>query len=173
MANTASDQLLVDVYEQLHRTVRVKPDVPSRVIFARDTRASGPALVEALVDALKATQTEYSDHGILTTPQLHYLVRCVNTKTSKRPYGDASENGYYEKLSAAYVKAMKGRKAQGHVTVDCANGVGGPKLKELITYLPAVDDGGVEIQTVNDDVSNPDRLNHQVILSLGTTSNRD
>ena len=165
LANTASDRSLVDVYEQLHHTVRVKPDVPSRVIFARDTRASGPALVEALVDALKATKTEYSDHGILTTPQLHYLVRCANTEASKRPYGDVSENGYYEKLSAAYAKAMKGRKAQGHVTVDCANGVGGPKLKELIKHLLTVDDGGVEVGVVNDDVSNPDQLNHQVILS--------
>jgi phosphoacetylglucosamine mutase len=55
---------------------------PARVIFARDTRASGPSLVVALKDALDATGTEYTDHGILTTPQLHYLVRCINTQVS-------------------------------------------------------------------------------------------
>jgi phosphoacetylglucosamine mutase len=162
LANTASDTLLGDVYEQLYRTLRVRPDSPARVIFARDTRASGPSLVEALVDALKAAGSEYTDYGILTTPQLHYLVRCVNTKGSRNEYGDTSEKGYYEKLASAYKKAMEGRRAHDAVTVDCANGVGGGKLKELIKYLPRREDGGVEIKVVNDDVSHPEHLNYQV-----------
>lgn len=162
LANSASDKLLVDVYEQLHNTVKAKTETPSRVIFARDTRASGPALVEALVDALKATETEFTDQGILTTPQLHYLVRCINTKGTSAEYGEPTEEGYYEKLASAYKKAMDGRKASGSVVVDCANGVGGPKLKELIKYLPGVKEGGVEIKAVNDDTSNADKLNYQV-----------
>ena len=118
--------------------------------------------MEALVDALKATKSEHTDYNILTTPQLHYLVRCINTKGSKHEYGDVSEKGYYEKLSKAFVKAMRGRKAHGYVTVDCANGVGGSKLQELVKYLPGAEEGGVEIKIVNDDVSKPDRLNYQV-----------
>lgn len=152
----------MDVYNQLHHTVKAKPDAPSRVIFARDTRASGPSLVTALVDSLKATKTEFTDHGILTTPQLHYLVRCINTQGSKQEYGEPSEKGYYKKLSSAYSKAMTGRKADGHVTVDCANGVGGGGLKELIKHLPSVGEGGIEIGVVNDDIVNPERLNYQV-----------
>ena len=58
---------------------------------------------------------------------------------------------------------MSGRKANGAVTVDCANGVGGPKLRELIKYLPNASEGGVEVKIVNDDVMQPERLNHQVI----------
>ncbi len=154
---------MVDVYEQLFSTLKVKHETPSRVILARDTRASGPALVTALVDALQATKTEYTDYGILTTPQLHYLTRCINTRNTRYPYGEPTEKGYYEKMSKAYAKAMKGRKAEGHVTVDCANGVGGPKLKELIKFLPSVQEGGVDIKVVNDDTANPDRLNFQVM----------
>lgn len=37
--------------------------------------------------------------GVLTTPQLHYMVRCVNTNNA---YGQPSEQGYYEKLSSAF-----------------------------------------------------------------------
>ena len=37
--------------------------------------------------------------GILTTPQLHYIVRCVNTNGA---FGSPTERGYYQKLAAAF-----------------------------------------------------------------------
>jgi phosphoacetylglucosamine mutase len=138
---------------------------PARVIFARDTRASGSSLVAALVDALKTADVEYIDYKILTTPQLHYLVRCENTKGTEYAYGDVSEKGYYEKLGTAFKATLQGKKCPGFVTVDCANGVGGPKLRELIKYLPKPDEG-VDIRVVNDDVLKPESLNMQVRLSF-------
>ena len=59
---------------------------------------------------------------------------------------------------------MHGRKPNGGVTVDCANGVGGPKLRELVKYLPTTAEGGLDIKVVNDDVVKPDRLNYQVSI---------
>ena len=151
------------MYEKLSSDLKVNPNAPARVIFARDTRASGSRLVACLVDALEATGAEYTDYKLLTTPQLHYLVRCVNTKGSQWEYGEVSETGYYEKLSTAFKQAMGHRKANGSVTVDCANGVGGPKLKELIKYLPKANEpGGIDIKVVNDDVLTPENLNVQV-----------
>ncbi len=41
--------------------------------------------------------------GMLTTPQLHFIVRCVN---SDRKYGKPSEEGYYTKLSNAFNRLM-------------------------------------------------------------------
>ena len=141
----------------------MNPQAPARVIFARDTRASGSTLVASLVDALGAAGAEYTDYKLLTTPQLHYLVRCVNTKGTQYEYGEISEVGYYEKLARAYKKAMGHRRSTGVVTVDCANGVGGPKLRELIKYLPSSnEDGGININIVNDDVLKPENLNMQV-----------
>ncbi|KAI9724318.1 MAG: hypothetical protein M1812_000386 [Candelaria pacifica] len=161
LANAATDQALVEEYNKLEIDLKIKPEIAARVILARDTRASGPPLVDALVDAFKATGSEYVDHNLLTTPQLHYLVRCINTKDTQYEYGNASEEGYYEKVAAAFLKAMKGRKVNGGVTVDCANGVGGEKLRNLVKYLPKVEETGVEIKIVNDDVVHPERLNHQ------------
>ena len=60
---------------------------------------------------------------------------------------------------------MQGRQFIGAVTVDCANGVGGPKLRELIKHLPSPSEGGLEIQVVNDDVVQPEKLNHQVYIA--------
>lgn len=90
------------------------------------------------------------------------MVRCINTKGTRDEYGEATERGYFEKLSGAYVKVMKGREARSRVIVDCANGVGGSKLRELLKYLPSPKEGGVEIKVVNDDISAPERLNYQV-----------
>jgi phosphoacetylglucosamine mutase len=165
LANAKSDEELIEVYSKLESTLNIKPDTPARVVFARDTRPSGPALVTALVHALEATGTEYVDYKIMTTPQLHYITRCTNTEGTPQSYGDVSEQGYYEKLAAAFQEAMKGRKTVGPVTVDCANGVGGPKLAELIKYLPKPSEGGVEIKIINDDVLKAESLNHEVSFS--------
>jgi len=162
MANAATDDALIQTYQKLATDLKVNNDTPARVIFARDTRASGSSLVASLVDALKATNTEYTDYKLLTTPQLHYLVRCENTKGTQYAYGAVSEVGYYEKLAKAFRSAMQGKKIVGSVTVDCANGVGGPKLRELIKYLPSPSEGGLEIKVINDDVLRPENLNMNV-----------
>lgn len=133
------------------------------MVYARDTRASGPRLVSALLAALEASDTEYIDYKLLTTPQLHYITRCLNTKDTHYEYGEPTEQGYYQKIAAAFKTATGTRKFNGPVTVDCANGVGGPKLRELIKYLPSASEGGLEIKVVNDNVVEPERLNHQVI----------
>ena len=164
LANTPLDQL-ADVYEQLVKEIDVKLDNPARVVFARDTRASGSRLVSVLSTALTSTNVEFTDFKYLTTPQLHYIVRCKNTLGTPYEYGEPTEEGYYRKLSTAFKTVMKGRTTTGPVTVDCANGVGGPKLQELIKYLPSAKDGGVDIVVVNDNVINPDSLNFEVSCS--------
>lgn len=131
---------------------------PARVVFARDTRASGSRLVGVLNAALTATEVEFIDFKYMTTPQLHYVVRCKNTLGTQYEYGEPSEQGYYEKLAQSFMKVMLGVKVQGNLTVDCANGVGGPKLRELMKFL----DTGLDIKVVNDDVINPDSLNFEV-----------
>ena len=138
----------------------------ARVVFARDTRASGPRLVAALEEGLKASGCEYTDYNLLTTPQLHYITRCLNTKGTPYDYGEPTEQGYYTKTASAFREAMGGKRFNGSVTVDCANGVGGPKLRELIKHLPPTSERGLEIKVVNDDVVRPERLNHQVSQAL-------
>ena len=61
---------------------------------------------------------------------------------------------------------MNGKKSNGPVIVDCANGVGGPKLRDLVKHLPSASEGGLDIKIVNDDVVQPERLNYQVSESV-------
>ncbi|BDD60682.1 hypothetical protein MAP00_005783 [Monascus purpureus] len=171
LANAPLEKI-ADVYDELIKEIDVKMDNPARVVYARDTRASGSRLVGILNSALTVTETEFQDLKFMTTPQLHYVVRCKNTLGTQYEYGEPSEQGYYEKLAEAFKRVMKGVKVKGGLTVDCANGVGGPKLRELVKYLPSAEAGGVNIKVVNDDVINPDRLNFECGADFVKTKQR-
>ncbi|KAL9000923.1 MAG: hypothetical protein Q9188_005569 [Gyalolechia gomerana] len=172
LANAPSDKELANAYSRLIDECQVKAETKASVIFARDTRPSGAHLVSILVEALKAANADYVDYKLLTTPQLHYITRCLNTKGSPYEYGDPTEDGYYAKMAASLKVAMHGRQFVGSVTVDCANGVGGPKLRELIKYLPSSSDGGLDIKVTNDDVGKSERLNHQCGADFVKTNQR-
>ncbi|KAH8905376.1 n-acetylglucosamine-phosphate mutase [Coniochaeta sp. PMI_546] len=157
LVNSPTHEQLADNYTKIVEAFRITSKTPAKVIYGRDTRPSGHKLIGALVDSLIATDSEYVDYKILTTPQLHYLVRATNTEGTDLSYGEVSEAGYYKKLVDALARAMKGRKINGSVTVDCANGVGGPKLWEFIKHVQGR--VPIDIKVVNDDVLRPEVLN--------------
>lgn len=174
LANTASEDM-GKAYEKLVNDtlvdeIRQLQDRPANIVIGRDTRASGPTLVKALKAALDAVGAKYTDYGYLTTPQLHYMVRCINTQNTPYAFGEATEEGYYKKMASAFKKIIYGRSIQGSVTVDCANGVGGPKLREMIKYLPSSKEGGIDIKVINDDVLRPEALNQDVSCKHSTRS---
>jgi len=169
MSNARTPEELVALYGQLLAPLRVDELKPATVIFARDTRPSGARLVKALTAALDAVGAKYLDYGYLTTPQLHYLVRATNTQESAHPYGEVSEDGYYKKLGSAFAKAMQYATAQSPITVDCANGVGAPKLKKLIEHLPS---DKLQIKVVNDQIDNADVLNEKCGADFVKTQQR-
>lgn len=152
----------MQIYNKLATDLKLKPEVEAEVVFARDTRVSGPSLVKALEDGLKATGAQYQDFGIFTTPQLHYVTRCLNTKGTTYSFGEPTEEGYYKKMADAFKVVMKYKKTRAFVTVDCANGVGGPKLRELVKHLEPASKGGVDINIINDDVAKTEALNLDV-----------
>lgn len=161
LVNSPSDKDLLDGYKALATQLKVDLKAPAKVIYGRDTRPSGHTLVAALADAFEATGTEYVDYKILTTPQLHYLTRATNTEGTPESYGEVSETGYYKKFADAFAHALKGRKVKGTLVVDCANGVGGPKLSEFLKYIPK-DKVLFDVKVVNDDVLRPEVLNLDV-----------
>ncbi|KAK4547644.1 hypothetical protein LTR36_000601 [Oleoguttula mirabilis] len=169
LANSKDGAELRNGYMHAVKDLKIEQTKEAKVIFARDTRPSGARLVKALIAGLEATGTKYIDYGYATTPQLHYLVRATNTQNQPIPYGEVSMEGYYKKTAEAFKQAMKYATPKGPVTVDCANGVGAPKLKELMKYLgPDI----LEINIVNDKIENPDVLNKNCGADFVKTSQR-
>ncbi|THH16809.1 hypothetical protein EW146_g3882 [Bondarzewia mesenterica] len=135
LANAASTGDFIKALETLVKTAKIDLAKPARVVYARDTRPSGPALVSALEDGLKAIGAQGRNAGVTTTPILHYFVRSINTKGTKDAYGEDSEEGYFRKLSDAFKKLVAGKPALPPLIVDCANGVGTEAANKIAGYL--------------------------------------
>lgn len=106
LANAATTEDFIKALETLVKTAKIDLSKPARVVYGRDTRPSGPALISALEDGFKAIGAESRDAGVTTTPILHYLVRATNTKGTKNAYGEDTEEGYFKKLSGAFKKLV-------------------------------------------------------------------
>lgn len=73
------------------------------------------------------------------------MVRCQNTAGE---YGEATEEGYYKKISKAFLhlRSLSGKTEVPVIKLDGANGVGALKIKEMAKHL----DGSLSIWVCND-----------------------
>ncbi|KAH9898322.1 phosphoacetylglucosamine mutase [Cubamyces lactineus] len=135
LANAPTTDAFIDALDAFVKTLNIDLSKPARVVYARDTRPSGPALIAALENGFKAIGAEARNAGVTTTPVLHYLVKAINTKGTKDAYGEDSEEGYLQKLSTAFKKLVAGKPAIPPLVIDCANGVGAIVGEKLAQHL--------------------------------------
>lgn len=106
LANAPTADAFIEVVENLIKLAKIDLTKPANIVYARDTRPTGPTLVAAFEDGLKASGAVGRNEGIKSTPVLHYLVRCINSKGTAEAYGEDSEDGYMRKLSGAFKKLV-------------------------------------------------------------------
>ncbi|XP_075410946.1 phosphoacetylglucosamine mutase [Tenrec ecaudatus] len=106
------------------------------IVIGRDTRPSSEKLSQSVIHGVTVLGGQFHDYGLLTTPQLHYMVYCRNTNGQ---YGQATVEGYYQKHAKAFVELTKQASHIGDecrtLKVDCANGIGALKLREMEPYF--------------------------------------
>lgn len=102
LANATTDATLLAALHHIIAVAEIPLGAKCTVVYGHDTRPSCPALVKALEHGLAAIGARTIPAGLVTTPQLHYLVRCHNTLGTPEAYGAPSQEGYYAKLAAAY-----------------------------------------------------------------------
>jgi hypothetical protein len=106
LANSPTEDELIKSLDSIISEFKIDLSFRPSVVYAHDTRPSCPQLVKSLEDGMKCFDTETIFAGLKTTPQLHYLVRCINTKGQPNTYGEPSEEGYYKKLSSAFLELI-------------------------------------------------------------------
>lgn len=135
LANAKEDDLEVTL-NNIATSVGVDMATPASVVVGMDTRPSSASLSQAVQDGVKATGGKLTDYGIVSTPQLHFMVRSINTNQA---YGIPTAEGYYEKLAKAFIKLNEKKENLGcyktEVRIDGANGVGADVLKKFLPYL--------------------------------------
>ncbi|KAJ0970885.1 hypothetical protein J5N97_018844 [Dioscorea zingiberensis] len=143
LANAPDSQHLLDLVVQFaeRENIPLSGTQSAEILLGRDTRPTGEPLLEAAKQGINSIIGAVAvDMGILTTPQLHWMVRSRN-KGSK-----ASEFDYYAQLSKSFrclidliPENIVKNEGDPKVLVDGANGVGGEKLEELKKMLKGLD----------------------------------
>ncbi|GBN47311.1 Phosphoacetylglucosamine mutase [Araneus ventricosus] len=160
------DDYLSDCLKTIACSSGINYDIQANVFLGRDTRKSSESLANAALDGVKSLKGEVKDFGLLTTPQLHFVVKCQNFQKYSALTAPTPE-GYYKRFSTAFnslISQMTDHPQRGHsrgtnyipeVYVDGANGVGALKLRELQSYIDSL-----QFQIFNDGSSGI--LNFQV-----------
>ncbi|XP_071375438.1 phosphoacetylglucosamine mutase [Centroberyx affinis] len=155
LANAEQEDLLTALKDIIEREA-INMNQEANVFVGKDTRSSSARLSQAVLDGVSALGGHSKDYGLVTTPQLHYMVCCQNTQGR---YGEATVEGYYHKLSQAFIQLTKNvpnrTDDQKHLSVDGANGIGALKVREMEGHLK----GELQISLFNDGTSG--KLNHQ------------
>ncbi|XP_068137657.1 phosphoacetylglucosamine mutase [Hyperolius riggenbachi] len=143
----AEEHELQTVLTNIIKQESINMQQESFIAIGRDTRPSSENLSRSVIDGVSSLDSKFQDYGLVTTPQLHYVICCRNTNGA---YGEPSVEGYYQKLSKAFKELIQ--QAPGHgselgcLRVDGANGIGALKLKDMEQYLQPM----LSIQFFND-----------------------
>ncbi|KPP71183.1 Phosphoacetylglucosamine mutase-like [Scleropages formosus] len=135
LANAEQDVLLTALKDVIEKEA-ISMDQDANIFIGKDTRPSSEKLSQAVSDGVMSLGGHVHDYGVVTTPQLHFMVRCQNTQGC---YGSPTMEGYYRKLSQAFVQLTKHAPNrtddQKHLLVDGANGVGALRLRDMERFL--------------------------------------
>ncbi|XP_015245556.1 PREDICTED: phosphoacetylglucosamine mutase [Cyprinodon variegatus] len=155
LANTEQEELIPALKDIIEKEA-INMSQEANVFVGKDTRSSSASLSKAVLDGVKALGGNSKDYGLVTTPQLHYMVCCQNTQGK---YGEATVEGYYNKLSQAFSQLAKNASNrtddQKHLSVDGANGIGAIKVREIESHLKR----NLQLSIFND--GSRGKLNHQ------------
>ncbi|XP_034018411.1 phosphoacetylglucosamine mutase [Thalassophryne amazonica] len=155
LANAEQDDFLTALKDITEKEA-INLSQEANVFVGRDTRSSSASLSQAVMDGVSALGGHSKDYGLVTTPQLHYMVCCQNTQGT---YGEPTVEGYYHKLSQAFTHLTKNASNrtddQKHLFVDGANGIGALKVHEMEKHLKSE----LQISLFNDGTTG--KLNYQ------------
>ncbi|CAG7910985.1 unnamed protein product, partial [Brassica rapa] len=148
IANASSPQELVSLIKDFveREEIAIEKGGKGEVWLGRDTRPSGERLLRAAEIGVRSVLGSVAvDVGVLTTPQLHWMVRAKNKGLN------ATESDYFENLVTSFkclIDLIPVKVEISTLLLDGANGVGGMKMEVLRGYLSNLD---VEIRNTGRD----------------------
>lgn len=140
------------------------------LVVGRDSRESGPALLKCLLAAAKELfNAKIDNQGLLTTPQLHFLTNEISHGAT-----NVTETCYYRHFLQAWDDIARLYDVNNSLptvpslTIDAANGIGGPKVEQLLSQWACRD----QVHFINNQWNNPQLLNHDCGADFAKTNQR-
>ncbi|EPY37163.1 phosphoacetylglucosamine mutase [Strigomonas culicis] len=184
-ANVATGEELLSVFDACAKCFGVsQPSLVKKVTstdgccmhLGRDTRLTGVDIIKVVESALSLTvDINYINHGLVTTPQLHFIVYNVNQRIDKDTRHSLAKemtvgvNTFYETLLESFEQLMKRvvgvPTARRKIVVDTSNGVGYYGLKNIVEYSRSRESDVLgtyfDFILVNTNVDDPSVLNFE------------
>ncbi|KRY55926.1 Phosphoacetylglucosamine mutase [Trichinella britovi] len=132
------DDQLISTLEMIVSKNNICISAEASVFCAHDNRESSTVLYNVLKSGVDVMSGKFILFGMLTTPQLHFIVRHGNCFKNYDPV--FLENFYYEEVTKAFknvnTSMQQSCKAYNpNVFIDCGNGVGGKAMRFFVENL--------------------------------------
>ncbi|KAG0657625.1 Phosphoacetylglucosamine Mutase [Maudiozyma exigua] len=162
LANIASNESFDNLVNYIRDIIQEqKIDIHgsmAHIAVGMDSRESSPRLMNCLMSTLEPIfNAIVINHGMLTTPQLHYLTSCHNEEDIR----NVSIETYNRNFQSTFKKLLNIYNIQGfnncfdNLIVDCANGIGAPQFERFSSLLSQ----SSMIKFTNDNYLHPETLN--------------
>ena len=129
----------------------IAQNLESKVMVAWDTRDSSPRLIKALKNGIEAMGITVIDFGVMTTPQLHFLIWYGDRQGDLNSLKEDDYYKYYETNLQEYWKLInkESTQYQNYMIVDASDGVGGIQVKKL-DFISNQSYYNTQINVIND-----------------------
>ena len=152
LANASNADELIHQVNEIVNKYQIDLSIVPSVNVGYDTRPHSVPLTQSVLSGIQCfTHSIITNYGLVTTPQLHYMVYLNNTTSRTVQLSD-----YYTHFSSAYRRmlATTGAKQQQQrrIVVDCAFGIGGKAIREMNNHLSDL----IEFSVINDSSDDDD-----------------
>ncbi|KAI4290805.1 phosphoacetylglucosamine mutase [Pancytospora philotis] len=132
--------MLNRLFRQNSNSSGMNDSIYGNVIIGRDTRESGVSITENIKSLLGEMRCNVFDYGVVTCPEMHYLIRKSNEAGEMVP-----KESYINHLYGCYSDLRELTENQLETAIDTANGVAGVKIDELMKL-----DSRLSLEVLND-----------------------
>jgi phosphoacetylglucosamine mutase len=133
LANAKDSTQLIDEVNHVIEVFKIQMDKNVSVNVGYDNRPHSESLTASVIDGIQCFENaQVVNYGLVTTPQLHYMVYLNNQSHN------AQLSNYYSNLANAYELLIGENAVHRSLTVDAAFGIGSTAIEEFKKHLKSI-----------------------------------
>ena len=165
LVNTRSSEDILVALERIAASQSVNRSNKCVVVVGRDTRPHSEELVKCIIQGAEAYGATVHDMGLVTTPQLHFIVQKANERATSFPIlllnREAAIANYHLTLGRGYLSLIESAVLSGQsvppvsIVVDGSCGIGAISMADFLDHFKTIKPDVLHIDIRNAASSGP------------------
>lgn len=165
LVNTRSSEDILAALERIAISQSIDRSNKCVVVVGRDTRPHSEELVKCIIQGAEAYGATVHDMGLVTTPQLHFIVQKANEKATSFPIlvldRQAAIANYHSTLGRGYLSLIESAVLSGQsitpvsIVVDGSCGIGAISMADFLEHFRTVKPEALDVDIRNAAFSGP------------------